>query len=128
MKEYVVEDRYGYWSIVSADSTNDAVRRSSNLADEADMKYATTFYVGEASDISCEEMEYHNCGIAMKMGDSCRCGHHDDNQEKCDTEDLRGANLQGVDLKRANLQGVDLEEANLQGAYLKWADIRDAKM
>lgn len=74
---HIIQDRYGYWLSVAAESEIDAIRKSSNLSDEANLEYATTSYIGLASDVSDEEFEKHNCSIAMENGiNHCQCGYH----------------------------------------------------
>ena len=76
--EHIISDRYGYWESIDADSQEDAIRNSSNLDTEANLDYATTYYIGDSSEISDAEIERHNCSVAMDIGgNDCRCGHHE---------------------------------------------------
>ena len=78
MKNHIVRDRYGYWLEIEALSPDEAVRTSSNLAETANLDYATTAYVELASKISDKEFEQHNCAVAMDIGDMhCQCGRHE---------------------------------------------------
>jgi len=76
--EHIISDRYGYWEGIDAASADEAVRMSSNLAPEANLDYAITKYVGEATEISDEEIARQNCARAMDIGGyQCQCGHHE---------------------------------------------------
>ena len=70
--EYIVRDRYGYWIEISASSPEEAIRQSSNLAKEANLDYATTFFIGEAAEFS-DDLQRHNCAVAMDIGGGHKC-------------------------------------------------------
>lgn len=77
MPTYTIADRHGYWSDLGADTPQEAVRKSSNLADDANIHHATTRYIGLSSSISDGDFATHNCGTAMGHGsDRCMCGNH----------------------------------------------------
>ena len=74
---FIVADRYGYWKVVAADSIEEAVRLSSNLASGSKLDHANTSFICLYDQTSEEEIQQHNCGVAMDFDMECQCGLHE---------------------------------------------------
>ena len=64
MWHYILADKYGYWSTVTAESANEAVRIASGLSRDANLEYADHSFIAEIDQISDKEYAMHNCEIA----------------------------------------------------------------